>query len=237
MGFLIGSQNIRLAFEKRALKSEVEVLRRNMLKINEIEDKLSRMEKIETYLKTILTQGIDTELKLYADPSGLPGQYFSSSELENVKDRELFIPRGLPQQGAITMLMGQKRQATNAPHIGIDISLSEGKPVFATAAGRIITAGFDPDYGYNVSIDHLNGYVTKYGHLMKLSVKSGALIRRNAIIGLTGSTGKSTAPHYHYEITKDGKPVDPKEYMKPKEETIKKDNIQGGEKSITSQKS
>ena len=101
-------------------------------------------------------------------------------------------------------------------HRGADIATGFGTPVLAADAGRIIVAGW-PDnggYGNRVMIDHGNGYVTLYGHLSSISVSVGQTVRRGDRVGLEGSTGRSTGPHLHFEVRKNGVPQNPFEYLK-----------------------
>jgi murein DD-endopeptidase MepM/ murein hydrolase activator NlpD len=82
-------------------------------------------------------------------------------------------------------------------HRGLDISTDRGQPVFATASGRVVNASYAGDYGNLVIIDHGFGLTTRYGHLSKFNVRSGARVNRGDVIGLVGSTGRATGPHLH----------------------------------------
>lgn len=95
-------------------------------------------------------------------------------------------------------------------HAGLDFSAPQGTPIYATANGTIRTAGnLGNGYGNHVIINHGYGYETLYGHMFKVKVKSGQRVKRGEIIGWVGSTGKSTGPHCHYEVHKNGRPIDP----------------------------
>ncbi|QEC41849.1 M23 family metallopeptidase [Pseudobacter ginsenosidimutans] len=95
-------------------------------------------------------------------------------------------------------------------HAGLDFSAPQGTPIYATANGSIRTAGnLGNGYGNHVIINHGYGYETLYGHMFKVKVKSGQKVKRGEIIGWVGSTGKSTGPHCHYEVHKNGRPIDP----------------------------
>jgi murein DD-endopeptidase MepM/ murein hydrolase activator NlpD len=96
-----------------------------------------------------------------------------------------------------------------ASHPGLDISGKTGDPVYATADGRVATAGRTGDYGNLVIIEHAFGLTTRYGHLSRFNVKPGASVRRGDVIGYVGSTGRSTASHLHYEVWANGRPVNP----------------------------
>ena len=91
--------------------------------------------------------------------------------------------------------------------------MKEGTNVSATAAGVVISADWDDNLGNLVVIDHENGYITMYGHNQKLLVKKGDRVLKGDIIALSGNTGHSTAPHLHYEIIKDNKPIDPAPFL------------------------
>jgi murein DD-endopeptidase MepM/ murein hydrolase activator NlpD len=94
-------------------------------------------------------------------------------------------------------------------HPGVDIAVPTGSYIRAAGSGVVVEAGSDPVYGMFVTIDHTGGYRTVYGHASRLMVSPGDTVRRNEIIALTGSTGRSTAPHLHFEVLLDGLPVDP----------------------------
>ncbi|MEO0195675.1 MAG: peptidoglycan DD-metalloendopeptidase family protein [candidate division WOR-3 bacterium] len=99
-------------------------------------------------------------------------------------------------------------------HKGIDISAPTGTPIVATADGVVEYAGWNSEgYGNQVVIDHENGIKTRYAHMFKVLVKEGQRVKRGQVIGLVGSTGKSVAPHVHYEVYLNGKPVNPTRYI------------------------
>jgi murein DD-endopeptidase MepM/ murein hydrolase activator NlpD len=103
----------------------------------------------------------------------------------------------------------------NRPHEGIDVHAPTGTPIVAPAAGRVVFAGNDKGYGLAVEIDHGNGIRTRFAHCSRLAVRAGQQVTRNQLIAAVGSTGLSTAPHLHYEIHVNGKPVDPITYVLP----------------------
>ncbi len=98
-------------------------------------------------------------------------------------------------------------------HNGVDFSANEGTPIMVSANGTVRTAEFIENYGNRVIIDHGNGYSTSYSQMQKYLVEPGQTVKKGEIIGYVGSSGLSTAPHLHYEIMKDGKYVDPKDYL------------------------
>ncbi|MDT8435889.1 MAG: M23 family metallopeptidase [Gemmatimonadota bacterium] len=101
----------------------------------------------------------------------------------------------------------------NRPHPGIDISALAGTPILATARGRVVSAGNRAGYGKTVEIDHGYGYRTLYAHMGSADVRRGMRVERGDVIGEVGKSGLATAPHLHYEVTLDGRPLDPRQFM------------------------
>ena len=100
-----------------------------------------------------------------------------------------------------------------AMHEGIDFLAELGSDVRAAATGVVQFAGFHPQYGYMVDIDHGNDLVTRYAHLSKLFVKEGDIVQRGRRIGLSGSTGRSTGPHVHFEVRFRGVAQNPTKFL------------------------
>ena len=98
-------------------------------------------------------------------------------------------------------------------HEGQDIDAQYGTPVQVAASGKVIIAGRQRGYGNVVYVDHGAGVTTRYGHLSQINVTLGQTVTRGQVIGLVGSTGRSTGPHLHYEVRINNQPVDPKQYL------------------------
>jgi murein DD-endopeptidase MepM/ murein hydrolase activator NlpD len=95
-------------------------------------------------------------------------------------------------------------------HAGLDFTAPQGTPIYATADGVVKVSGFsDGGYGNHVVINHGYGYETLYGHMARIKVRTGTRVKRGEIIGYVGNTGKSTGPHCHYEVHKNGQKLDP----------------------------
>jgi murein DD-endopeptidase MepM/ murein hydrolase activator NlpD len=94
-------------------------------------------------------------------------------------------------------------------HLGLDIASEPGRPVRATADGRVQNASYSGDYGNLVVLEHDFGLVTRYAHLSRMAVKRGGQVKRGEVIGYVGSTGRATGPHLHYEVWANGKPINP----------------------------
>jgi len=100
-----------------------------------------------------------------------------------------------------------------ARHTGLDIAAPSGTPIRASAGGRVRSAGYRGPYGYVVEIDHGNGLTTRYAHASRLYVRAGALVMPQQKIAAVGSTGRSTGPHLHFEVIRNGVQVEPRNYL------------------------
>jgi len=152
-------------------------------------DARDRMESYQELKKYIATQ----RSLLASRPTSWPLRGWITSR---------FGPRHSPFFEGITM------------HNGIDIANEEGTSIKAPADGVITYTGWEGGYGRLIIIDHGYGFSTRYGHLQRILVNIGQRVRRGQVIGFVGTTGRSTAPHLHYEIRVNGVPVDPFKYLK-----------------------
>ncbi|HEY6222792.1 MAG TPA: M23 family metallopeptidase, partial [Gemmatimonadales bacterium] len=94
-------------------------------------------------------------------------------------------------------------------HEGIDIAAPIGTPIRASGGGSVEAAGADPAYGMFVLLRHPGGYETMYGHASRVLVREGDTVSAGVVIGLTGNSGRSTAPHLHFEVRRQGQSLDP----------------------------
>ena len=127
------------------------------------------------------------------------------------------MPLSFPvEKFKITSKFGKRRDPINgktAMHYGVDMNSDSRPPVLATAPGIVTIAGWKPYYGGMVEINHGFGIYSRYGHLRKVLVKKGQKVDFHQMIGRMGSTGRSTGPHVHYEITVNGIPQDPLKFI------------------------
>ncbi len=122
----------------------------------------------------------------------------------------------MPVQGEITSPFGLRQKPDGEgeeEHTGMDINAAENTPVHSAYRGKVIRVEENEFYGKFVMIEHLPSLVTLYGHLNSQSVNVGDFVEADTEIGLSGSTGRSTGPHLHFEVRKDGKCVNPKDYI------------------------
>jgi len=119
-------------------------------------------------------------------------------------------PTHWPLDVAGFVTRGQVRPGDVAEsHPGIDIAVPAGTPVRAAGGGSVEAAGTDPAYGLFVLMRHSSGYETMYGHASRLLVREGDSVQAGQVIALSGNSGRSTAPHLHFEIRREGKSLDP----------------------------
>jgi len=124
------------------------------------------------------------------------------------------MPHGWPvpsRQAVISSEFGARRGS--ASHQGIDLSVPEGTAVKATAPGRVSVARRIGGWGRVVLLDHGGGWQTRYAHLKRIKVDPGDRVDRGAVIGTVGKSGNASGFHLHYEVLKEGVPVDPKPFL------------------------
>ncbi len=97
-------------------------------------------------------------------------------------------------------------------HAGMDFAAATGTDIYATGNGTVVTSGWKQGYGNTIEINHGFGYLTLYGHLSAIKCRVGQKVKRGDVIGLVGSTGKSTGPHLHYEVHLRGQVMNPQNY-------------------------
>jgi murein DD-endopeptidase MepM/ murein hydrolase activator NlpD len=116
-----------------------------------------------------------------------------------------YVTRGQVQLGAADK---------DEPHPGLDIAVPVGTQVRASGGATVNQIGDDPEYGLYVLLDHPEGYQTMYGHLSRIIVTDGQNVEAGEVIGLSGNSGRSTAPHLHFEIRQGGTSLDPRTMVK-----------------------
>jgi len=108
------------------------------------------------------------------------------------------------------------------PHLGVDFAARRGTPLLAVNSGKVIFSGWKGGYGKVVKIKHRNGYVSLYAHQSRIRVKRGERVKKGQIIGYVGSTGRSTGPHLHFGLYKNGKAINPLKVLKKKSQGVSK---------------
>lgn len=132
-------------------------------------------------------------------------------------------PAGRPAPGWISSRYGRRPsplakrwgESSQEFHSGLDIANAPGTPILATADGVVARAGWAGGYGRMVMIRHEGGYSTLFGHAARLLVRQGGAVKRGQAIAVMGTTGRSTGHHLHYEVWRNGRPVNPVAYLAP----------------------
>lgn len=127
------------------------------------------------------------------------------------------VPSGWPVpagRASISSSFGAPRGSSS--HQGLDLTAPQGTPVVATADGRVTFAGRSGSYGRLVVVDHGGGWETRYAHLHRIAVDAGDRIRRGGRLGTVGHSGNASGDHLHYEVRRNGVPVDPRPTLAPR---------------------
>ncbi len=138
--------------------------------------------------------------------------YFLTREQKPYHNFASNVPTMLPVEGFLSTDF-RKDDWHFPDHLGIDLATSRGTIISAAADGVVLFTKWTEDLGNLIIISHLNGFLTFYGHNQVLLKRERSFVKKGDAIALLGNSGRSTAPHLHFEIWKDGVPVDPKEYL------------------------
>ena len=205
------------------LKNRVAVLQkeRAVLLDTAVADLNEKSRIIESILSSV---GVDIKVQVSNENSGGPfttSSVVTGDELilrtDHYLDTFQNVPLGAPVPGVLTSRFGRRTDPINgksAYHQGVDIRGMKGSDVKATANGIVKIENYDRGNGRYVLVDHGNGFITKYAHMKKSLVQKGDTVERGQVIGLVGSTGRSTGPHVHYEIHYDDKIVNPTRFVR-----------------------
>ncbi len=208
--FLFYGKIVTRAAEADAFEKENERLVKYQYKVQLLEKNLIEARDIVTRLTKLA--GIDISFPELPDDSTLFASFDKSRNalVPRSNTTDFSMPSGLP----ITGFISQDFIAEEGAHFhpGVDIACAEGLPVLATAKGIVLYADFDSTYGYMVVVEHNDSTTTVYGHNKELLVEVGDNILAGGRVALSGNTGKSTAPHVHYELRINNKPIDPLGY-------------------------
>lgn len=192
------------------------------VKLNAMRDSLENRDRQLYNIKTVLIGNQDTSFILNEallnnagemDPQPL---YIADADAEAVKDQEeppvrevVFLPIEAPAKGQYSR---EFNAATG--HYGLDIAAKEGSSIRAIADGVVIHAEWTMNYGNVIYIQHRDGYISVFKHCASLFKKAGDLVAKNDIVGTVGNGGIiSSGPHLHFELWRDGVPLDPKKYL------------------------
>lgn len=169
------------------------------------------LEDADRRFFSILKDGFVQKVKLTHDM--MFREKLRMREINACKEWEkMNIPLGWPATGRLASKFGWRMHPvlhTTKKHEGVDISNQYLTEIRSTAGGVVAFSGYQRGYGKTIVVDHGNGYQTLYAHASRLKVRKGQRVHSGELLALMGSTGRSTGPHLHYEISYKGKKIDP----------------------------
>jgi murein DD-endopeptidase MepM/ murein hydrolase activator NlpD len=227
------AENARLKVDTRQLKLSTTKLNRQVAALESEAEKIARaLETDPIYRRLIKSTGTIGGSKADVSTTDLEGSLQSNMEL--IRQRMDFVERRLSLLDAssksvrstpriwpvLSTRIGSHYGGRLDPitgesevHLGIDIIAPKGTGIRATADGVVTVEGWQGDYGNLIVLKHPNGFTTRYAHLSRFMVKPGDVVQRGDLIGLVGTTGRTTAPHLHYEVRLNDRAVDPRPYL------------------------
>ncbi len=162
----------------------------------------------EETAKTVISRQVIKEPVQQVVVKGTAVSYAAATATAKARSEGFIHPMNKSDIKRVSSYWGDGRN-----HQAMDFSGDVGAPIFAVKDGTVVSAGWDGDYGYAVVIDHGNGYKTRYAHASALCVKKGDTVTQGQQIAKLGNTGRSTGPHLHFEVIKNGTRVNPAPYI------------------------
>jgi murein DD-endopeptidase MepM/ murein hydrolase activator NlpD len=202
------------AQEGRMYKHQLEEIQKRQEKVTELRRNVAHLRAMNLQVRRMLGIPVapeDSTALVRAERAGAAGREgFRRDQVTMLRA----IPTFWPVRGFITKRfnMADARKGTIF-HGGIDIAVDRGTPIRAAASGYVTEAGWDDSYGYYVQVDHGYGIKTLYAHADMLVVSKGERVAQGQTIAYSGNTGRSTAPHLHFQVTQNNVPVDPLKYL------------------------
>jgi len=208
-------RSILLGRENRKLKhqvAQIDSLQLELIHLRALSIQIKGMLGMQlSYEDSVLVANLSPTANSPAIAAEEVNETMGTSEQRNMLEA---LPSLWPVKGYVTREFNvTSGEANPRYHPGIDIAVEVETPIAAAADGVVELAGFDDTYGWMVRIDHGYGIHTLYGHNSRNLVRKGDRITRGQTVALVGSTGKSTAPHLHFGVRKNGVPVDPRDFL------------------------
>ena len=195
------------AFDHDQMKNRYTEVIEERTAVLELYRDLERMKQMELVVQKALGSNLaESEIEDGKLVETIDDQKIRAGYLNNV-------PSLLPVSGVVTQNMIINNKDDIRKHLGVDIAVPTGQPILASASGQVVFSGWTPDLGNLVVIYHNNEYFTYYGHNELILVNSYEKVDRGDAIATSGNSGISSGPHLHFEIWKDGEPVDPLLYF------------------------
>jgi len=201
------------ALDYSRLQEENFELRNGLKRVESMKGDLSQMQKMNEKIRKTLTGYVKVDNSVKQDSATIADLDFG--EMAPEKKRTIFnsVPSLIPVDGFITRGFEVEDLSVD-PHYGLDIAASKGTPVKATADGTVIFSGWTLESGYILIIKHDFGYISLYKHSQQNLVETMENVKKGQVIALVGNTGEiSSGAHLHFEIWKNGQPVNPLAYV------------------------
>ena len=195
------------AFDHERMKNRYSEVIDERTEVLELYRDLERMKQMELVVQKALgsnlgeSEFVDGKLVETMDDQAIRSGYLNN------------VPSLLPVSGVVTQNIIIDNEDDIRKHLGVDIAVPIGEPILASASGQVVFSGWTPDLGNLVVIYHNNEYFTYYGHNELILANSYDRVERGDVIATSGNSGISSGPHLHFEIWKDGEPVDPLLYF------------------------
>lgn len=216
IGAVLYAPIARTAARVPGLTGEVERLRAENEMVHELAERLEEAEARYDQVRTMMGGDVVSVRGRTQANDPVAHALLARAPSDSARYEEgSSIPRHWPldEPGIITRGTVGSGSGSEA-HSGLDIAVPLGTPIRAAGGGMIEQAGQDPEYGLFVLIGHPDSYQSMYGHASRLLVQAGDSVRAGQVIAMSGSTGRSTAPHLHFEVLREGRSIDPRSLVR-----------------------
>lgn len=217
LGAILYAPIVRTAARVPGLNREIDRLTRENEQVLELARTLEDLETSYSQVRSMLgadivpasqivpsgTDDLPTALAVFVRPPGSQRDYEDGPSRPTHWPIDTTLYRGVVTRGQVVAGSGGEA------HPGVDVAVRMGTPIRAAGGGEVVRAGNDPEYGLFVLIQHPDGYQTMYGHASRLLVSQRDSVSAGQVIALSGSTGRSTAPHLHFEMRRGDLSIDP----------------------------
>jgi len=202
-----------VALDYVRLEEENFQLRTSLSRVETMRQELGQMQKMNSEIRETLTGFVQVETITANDTTEMSELNFNTMEPEKRRTIFNFIPSVMPVDGFMTRGFLVDDLIVD-PHYGIDIAASKGTPIKATADGTVIFSGWTLQAGYLLILKHKYGFTTVYKHNQRNLVSTLESVKKGQVVALVGDSGKiSSGAHVHFEIWKNGQPLDPMRYV------------------------
>lgn len=207
LGAILYLPIVGVAARVPGLRSEIAALREENAQIRHLVETVDSLESQYSKVRGMLGADLGTRLPNTSSVPQAPTIVVTGGG-DSLTGGSVLTRWPLAELGYITR--GQLGAGDNAAHAGIDVAVPIGTPVRVAGAGSVVEAARDQEYGLFVLVRHEEGIETRYAHLSRIVVTAGKSLRAGEVIGLSGNSGRSSAPHLHFEVTQRGQSIDPR---------------------------